>query len=71
MKEDGPLSELMALGEESQVTFLREDIALCHTFADLSKTRFEMGRRESACEARSKAEAAYAAIVRFAPERDQ
>jgi hypothetical protein len=64
---DVSVPELIAWSEQSQFDFLREDSELCYTFAELSKTRFGMGLRVSACEARSKAEAAYAAIVRFAP----
>jgi hypothetical protein len=64
---DVSVAELIASCEQSQFEFLREDSELCLTFADLAKTRFGMGLRVSACEARSKAEVAYAAIARFVP----
>jgi hypothetical protein len=63
MKDDDPLTALIASGEDAQLTFLREDIELCHTFAQLSKTRLKMGLQQSAAQARSHAEKGYASLT--------
>jgi hypothetical protein len=61
---DAFLAESMILSEETKLTFLREDIALCHTYVTISKMKFQLGHWESADHSRSRAEACYALASR-------
>src|SRR4051794_15843777 len=59
-------SELQARTEENRMNFLRTDLALCFTFADVAKTEIATGDREGAMTACAKAEDGYGTIARFA-----
>jgi hypothetical protein len=65
MGDSPDFSGLFARAESAQYEFLRADLALCHTFADLVKTEFEMGDYQGVQQAFSKAEAGYATISRL------
>ena len=61
------MSELNADTERIRLDFLRADLALCFTFANLSRIELEMGDFEAARRALAKAETGQAAITRFLP----
>ena len=65
MEDEVSLSELIHRCEQTLFDFLMGDIALGYTFAALATTRFQMGLRESACQSRTNAETAYAAVSGF------
>jgi hypothetical protein len=58
-------ADLFAKGQQAQVDFLRTDLALCHTFADLAKTEFEINDPAGVQQAFSKAEDGYATMSRL------
>jgi len=58
-------AELFARGQQAQFEFLRTDLVLCHTFADLAKTEFEINDPAGVQRAFSKAEVGYAAIAQL------
>jgi hypothetical protein len=57
-------NELRAETQESPVSFLRTDLDVCSTFADIAEAELSMNRQH-ALEAFSKAERARAAIANF------
>jgi hypothetical protein len=65
MSDSPDLSGLFTRAENAQYDFLEADLALCHTFADLVKTEFEMGDHQGVQRAFSTAEAGYATISRL------
>lgn len=62
------MDELEAAAERVLVDFLRTDLSLCFTFADLIKTELSLGDEEAARLVVEKAEAGYANITRFLPK---
>jgi hypothetical protein len=58
-------AELFAKGQLAQFDFLRTDLALCHTLADLAKTEFEINDQVGVQQAFSKAEDGYTSIARL------
>jgi hypothetical protein len=58
-------AELEAASQESPVDFLQTDLALCFTFADLTKTELALGDRDAAERVFSKAQQGHATIERF------
>jgi hypothetical protein len=62
------LSELHAKSEQNRLDFLRTDLALCFTFADVVRTELGWGDRKAAERALTKAEEGYATIARFLPD---
>jgi hypothetical protein len=61
-------SELQARTEENRMDFLRTDLALCFTLADVAGTELATGDREGAMTAWAKAEDGYRTIAGFAPD---
>ena len=68
MSELIKLSDLQAATEQNRDNFLKTDLALCFTFADLVKTECGMADWEAAQSVLEKAEAGCATIERFLPE---
>jgi hypothetical protein len=58
-------AELQAATQQNLVDFLQTDLALCFTFADLTKTELALGDREAAEWVFSKAEQGHATIEHF------
>ena len=58
-------SDLHAATEESRIDFLRMDLELCFTFADLAKTERKIGDRAAAERVLQKAEVGYATMTRM------
>jgi hypothetical protein len=65
MADFAKLSGLQAATDQSRVDFLRTDLGLCFTFADLAKTEREIGDRAAAQRVLEKAETGYATIARM------
>jgi len=68
MGDGSKRSELHTKDEQKRVDFLRTDLALCFTFADLAQTELRLGDREAAQQVLAKAEHGYATVARFLPE---
>jgi hypothetical protein len=62
------LSDLQAATDLNRVDFLRTDLDLCFTFADLAKTEREIGDRAAATRILEKAETGYATILRISAD---
>ena len=59
------LRELQAEAEEARLDFIRTDLDLCLTFADVAETAYSMGHREHAERTLASAEKGYADMFRF------
>jgi hypothetical protein len=59
------LSELRNRTNQDRLDFLKTDLALCSTFADLVSTELELGDLEAARSVWMKADSGYYAIGRF------
>ena len=59
------LSEMQAETEQSLVDFLRADVALCNTFADLVLTELMLEDWQAARSALAKSEEGYATVTRL------
>ena len=62
------LSDLQAATDQNRLDFLRADLGICFTFADLAKTEREIGDRAAAARILDKAEAGYATILRISAD---
>jgi hypothetical protein len=65
MAELTNLSDLQAATNRGRLDFLRADLELCFTFADLAKTERESGDGAAARRVLEKAETGYTTIARF------
>ena len=65
MAELTNLSDLKATTDQTRLDFLQTELALCFTFADLAKTKRQIGHRDAARGVLEKAETGYATIARF------
>ena len=63
--QSDPPEPMRARLSQSHVDFLRTDLSLCFTFADLADTRLKMGNQESAGQAIADAETGYQTLSRF------
>ena len=63
-------AELRAATSQSRIDFLRTDLGLCFTFADLAKTEREIGDRAAAHRVLEKAEIGYGTILRMSADVD-
>ena len=57
------LAELHARSQRNRIDFLKTDLDICFTFADLLETEIRMGDHKAAQRLRSKAEVGYATIA--------
>src|SRR5580704_6703456 len=64
-EQSNPPERKRAGRNQSRVDFLRTDLSLCFTFADVAATRLKMGNQESARQAIADAEAGYQTLSRF------
>jgi hypothetical protein len=58
-------SDMQAATDQNRIDFLRTDLGLCFTFADLAKTEREFGDRAAAHRVLEKAETGYSTILRM------
>jgi hypothetical protein len=65
MSELTKLSDLQAATDGNRLDFLRTDLQLCFTFAELAKTERQIGDRDAARRVLEKAETGCATIARF------
>jgi hypothetical protein len=59
------LAALHAQAQQNRIEFLKTDLALCFTFADLFETELRMGDMEAAHQLKQKAEHGYDTITRL------
>jgi len=67
----GPFPKLLDLQvetEEARLDFIRTDLGVCFTFADIVGTEYKMGNREHAERALAEAEKGYSALLRLIPQ---
>jgi hypothetical protein len=57
--------DLDAENQTTQLNFLRSDLALCSTLADLAKNKLKVGDKEDAQKLLERAEKIYASIEQF------
>ena len=67
MDDEPEVFELFVKGEQARFKFLRTDLALCHIFAALAQTEFDMGDSKGVEQAFSKVQQGYATIARLLP----
>ena len=64
------LQELHAQAQRNRLDFLKTDLAICFTFADLVVTELQMGDLETAQRVKEKAERGYDTIERLLIDLD-